>query len=143
MIIKVLFKFQMGKNLVFHNKTKHIDVQYHFVRNLVQQGVLEIMYCDTKEQDANIFTKALPKHKFYKFKDDLGISPDDHYGGEMFFFHDDWEIYIRKKGAVEARKVYIQKSPEEQQHFDAHRYFLSYLPLDIPCLLQEIIHYKT
>ena len=41
---------------------------------LVQQGVLEIMYCITKEQVANIFMKVLPKDKFYKFKDDDEIS---------------------------------------------------------------------
>jgi hypothetical protein len=74
---------QMTKNPFFHKKTKHIDIQYHFVRDLVQQGVLEIMYCSTEEQVADIFTKALPKDKFYKFRDDLGIFPNDHYGGEM------------------------------------------------------------
>jgi hypothetical protein len=73
----------MTKNSFFHNKTKHIDMQYHFVRNSVQQGVLEIMYCNIEEQVANIFIKALPKDKFYKFEDDLEISPNDNYGGEM------------------------------------------------------------
>jgi len=41
------------------------------------------MYCRTKEHVADIFTKSLPKEKFYKFRDDLGIFPNDHYGGEM------------------------------------------------------------
>jgi hypothetical protein len=41
------------------------------------------MYCRTKEQVADIFTKALSKEKFCKFRDDLGIFPNDHYGGEM------------------------------------------------------------
>jgi len=39
---------QMTKNLVFH-KTKHIDIQYHFVRDLVQQKVIKIEYCRTNE----------------------------------------------------------------------------------------------
>jgi len=39
------------------------------------------MYFRTKDQVANIFTKALPKEKFCKFRDDLGIFPNDHYGG--------------------------------------------------------------
>lgn len=55
----------MAKNHVFHNKTKHIDIQCHFLQDLVQQGLLEIAYCNTKEQVANTFTKALPKDKLY------------------------------------------------------------------------------
>jgi hypothetical protein len=74
---------QMTNNPVLHKKTKHIDIQYHFVRDLVQQGVVEISYCRTDEQVLDIFTKALSKEKFYKFRDDLGIFPNDHYGGEM------------------------------------------------------------
>jgi hypothetical protein len=72
---------QMTKNPVFHKKTNRIDIQYHFVRDLVQQGVIEIMYCRTKEQIADIFTKALRKGKICKFRDDFGIFPNDHYGG--------------------------------------------------------------
>jgi hypothetical protein len=50
---------------------------------LVQQGVLEIMHYNIKEQVVDIFIKALPKDKFYKFIDDLGIYSSDHYKGEM------------------------------------------------------------
>jgi hypothetical protein len=75
---------QMNKNPFFHKKTKHIDIQYHFVQNLVQQGLIEIIYCRTEDQVADIFIKTISKEKFYKFRDDLGIFPNDHYGGEMF-----------------------------------------------------------
>jgi hypothetical protein len=70
---------QMTKNSIFHKKSKHIDIQYHFV----QQGVIEIMYCRIKYRVANIFTKALSTKKFCKFRNDLGIFPNDHYWGEM------------------------------------------------------------
>jgi hypothetical protein len=73
----------MTENPVFHKKTNHIDIHYHFVRDLVQQGVIEIMYCRTKYWVVDIFTKALSKKKFFKFIDDLGIFPNDNYGGEM------------------------------------------------------------
>jgi len=45
--------------------------------------VIEIEYYKTDEQVVDIFTKALSKEKFYKFIDDLGTFPNDHYGGEM------------------------------------------------------------
>jgi hypothetical protein len=74
---------QMTNNLFFHKKTKHIDIQYHFVHDLVQQCVIKIMYYRTEEHVVDIFTKALPKEKLCKFIDDLEIFPNNHYGGEM------------------------------------------------------------
>ena len=73
----------MTKNPVFHKNTKHIDIQYHFVRDLVQQGVVEINYYRIDEHVADIFTKALSKEKFCKSRGDLGIFPNDYYGEEM------------------------------------------------------------
>ena len=52
----------MTKNLIFHKKTKHIDIQYHFVQDLVQQGVIKIEYSRTDEHIDDIFTKALRKN---------------------------------------------------------------------------------
>lgn len=74
---------KMTKNLFFHKRTKHIDIQYHFMWDLVQQGVIKILYCRTKYQVVDIFTKAPPKKTFYKIRDDLVTSPNHHYGAEM------------------------------------------------------------
>lgn len=52
---------QMTKNPVFYKKTKHIDIQYHFVRDLVQHGVVEIEYYRTDKHVADIFTNALSR----------------------------------------------------------------------------------
>jgi hypothetical protein len=41
------------------------------------------MYCRTKDQVEDIFTKELSKENLCKFRYDLGIFPNDHYGGEM------------------------------------------------------------
>ena len=73
----------MTKISIFHKKTKHIDIQYHFVQDLVQEGVIKIIYKRIDDQIVDIFTKALSKEKSCKFRDDLGIFPNDHYGGEM------------------------------------------------------------
>ncbi|KAM1185318.1 hypothetical protein FF1_014602 [Malus domestica] len=51
----------MSKNPVFHHKTRHINRRYHFIRDAIQDGTIELHYCSTEEQLADIFTKALPK----------------------------------------------------------------------------------
>jgi len=49
----------MTKNPAFHGRTKHIDIRYHFIRKLVSTEEIVLKNCDTSEQLANIFTKAL------------------------------------------------------------------------------------
>jgi hypothetical protein len=53
----------MSKNPEFHDRTKHIDIQYHFLRAHVSTRRVEIKYCRTEEMVADILTKALPKAK--------------------------------------------------------------------------------
>jgi hypothetical protein len=48
-------------NNKFHACTKHINIQYHYVRSLVQSGLLDLQYCPTEDNIADIFTKALPR----------------------------------------------------------------------------------
>ena len=57
---------KLVKNAVFHNRTKHINVRYHFVREITEKGVINLKYCNTQEIVADIFTKGLAstKHDF-------------------------------------------------------------------------------
>ena len=57
---------KLDKNLVFHECTKHIDVQCHFIKQLVEDGYIELQYCLTKDQTTNIFTKSLGAEKYVK-----------------------------------------------------------------------------
>ncbi|GJS99873.1 hypothetical protein Tco_0821043 [Tanacetum coccineum] len=51
-------------NLVQHSKTKHIDIRYHFIKEHVERGTVEIYFVGTEYQLADLFTKALPKERF-------------------------------------------------------------------------------
>ena len=61
------------KNPEFHERTKHIDIKYHYVRNAYKDGVMDVEYINTDEQIADIFTKALSKPKFEYFVHMLGL----------------------------------------------------------------------
>jgi hypothetical protein len=64
---------KLYRNPVFHDRSKHIDIRYHFIRDCVQRGVVKLDYIQTDEQMADIFTKALSRQKFEKFRDQMGL----------------------------------------------------------------------
>ena len=64
---------QLASNPVFHARTKHIEVHYHFIREKVLAGQIDMSYVQTGEQVADIFTKALPRDKFENFRFFMGV----------------------------------------------------------------------
>ena len=61
------------KNPSFHARTKHIEVQHHYIRKLVLEGKVVLKFCGTNEQDADIFTKALNQAKHMFFMEKIGM----------------------------------------------------------------------
>ncbi|GKF52225.1 hypothetical protein Tco_0148692 [Tanacetum coccineum] len=51
-------------NPVQHSKMKHIDIRYHFIKEHVEKGTVEIYFVGTEYQLADLFTKALLKERF-------------------------------------------------------------------------------
>ena len=64
---------KLSKNDVMHGRSKHIDIRYHFIRDLFNEGVIELIHCVTEEQMADIFTKALKLEVFERLRNQLGI----------------------------------------------------------------------
>ena len=64
---------QLSENLVFNDRSKHIEIRYHFIRDYVQRGAMTLQYISTDEQVANILTKSLKRGKFIHFRDKLGV----------------------------------------------------------------------
>ncbi|XP_042423573.1 uncharacterized mitochondrial protein AtMg00810-like [Zingiber officinale] len=64
---------RLAKNPIFHARTKHVEVHYHFIREKVLQEEIEMRQISTDDQVANLFTKGLSASKFKRFRDQLGI----------------------------------------------------------------------
>jgi hypothetical protein len=64
---------KLSENLVFHDRSKHIEIRYHFIRDRVLKGVVKLHYIPTDEQLVDIFTKPLVKGKFIFFRDKLRV----------------------------------------------------------------------
>jgi hypothetical protein len=54
----------LANNPVFHKRSKHIDIKYHWLREKVAEGVVTLVYVKTEEQLADIFTKGLAYPRF-------------------------------------------------------------------------------
>jgi hypothetical protein len=63
----------LSKNPIFHERSKHIDVRYHYIRECVDEGRIIIVYIATEEQLTDILTKALGRVRFLELRDRIGV----------------------------------------------------------------------
>ena len=63
----------MAENPIFHGRTKHIDLDVHFIWENIKNGDIEIRYAPTKYQVADILTKGLSKSQFQFLCNKLGL----------------------------------------------------------------------
>ena len=63
----------LSKDATFHGRTKHINVHFHFIRQTVSSGNIELLYIPTGKMVADIFTKSLACVKFEQFRADLNV----------------------------------------------------------------------
>lgn len=64
----------LAKNPVFHGRSKHIDVRFHFIRECVENGEIIVKHVNSEDQRANSLTKALGVAKFERMRSQLGVT---------------------------------------------------------------------
>ncbi|GAU15733.1 hypothetical protein TSUD_235460 [Trifolium subterraneum] len=64
---------KLSKNPILHGRCKHIDVRFHFLRDLTKDGVIGLVYCKSQDQLADAMTKPLKVDAFCKLRDSVGI----------------------------------------------------------------------
>jgi hypothetical protein len=65
---------QLSKNHVFHNRTKHVDIRHHFIREAVERGDIKVEYLPTDQMPADVLTKGLSSPKQNKCIHALGMT---------------------------------------------------------------------
>ena len=58
---------------LYHARTKHIELQHHFIREKIESKEIELIYCNTSENVADIFTKPVGKIHFEILRQKLGV----------------------------------------------------------------------
>jgi hypothetical protein len=66
---------KIAENDEFHQRTKHIDLRYHFIRGAIKDRIVQIERVDSKNNIADIFTKPLPRIQFQRLREKLRLRP--------------------------------------------------------------------
>lgn len=73
MVIDNKSTISLAKNPVLYGRSKHIDTKFHFLRNQVQNEVLEVVHCNTPKQLAYVLTKVVKTEHFIHIRDVIGV----------------------------------------------------------------------
>ena len=64
---------KLSENPVFHDKSKHIEIKYHYIKDMVQRGAVKLLYVATEEQIVDVLMKPLARLKFEYFRERLDV----------------------------------------------------------------------
>lgn len=64
---------KLAENPIFHNRSKHIDLRFHFIREAIHEKLVNVKYLNTNSMLANILTKALTGLKLRQLMSDMGL----------------------------------------------------------------------
>ena len=104
----------MTDNSVFHDKSKHIEIWYFYIRDMVQKGAIKHNYVSTDEQVADVLTNPLSWVKFEYFHDKLGVVQKDFPCKEEQWWDYRWWRYGPSSKRRNKSKIWTLLEKEEQ-----------------------------
>ena len=63
----------LAKNPIFHEKTKHIEVKYHFIREMLEDKLMKLVKVYINDNHADLLTKSLPLERFANYRALMGV----------------------------------------------------------------------
>jgi hypothetical protein len=75
----------IANNPIHHQRVKHLDVKAHFLRDHIEKGDVELVYCPTEDQIADLLTKALPASQHWKLLSLMGMRSESDLDGTAPF----------------------------------------------------------
>lgn len=66
-------RIKLLENSTFHERSKYIEIKYHFIKDMVLRGVVRLQHISTAEQVVDILTNMLPNTNFLFFREELGL----------------------------------------------------------------------
>lgn len=78
LLVDNVSSINLAKNPIAHERSKHIEMRFHYLRDLVSSGQLCLSYCRSEEQVANLLTKAVTNDVFKRLVVRLGMKNIEH-----------------------------------------------------------------
>ena len=66
----------LAANPTNHDRSKHIDIEYHFLREYIEEGFIKLCPIDSKDNPADLFTKAVNRHTFHSLIESVYQLPE-------------------------------------------------------------------
>jgi hypothetical protein len=73
LLVDNMYAIQLCKNPVFHDRSKHIEVRYHYIRGCIEDATVTVEFVGTDDQLADIFTKALGRVRFQRICEKIKV----------------------------------------------------------------------
>nr|GEW45764.1 hypothetical protein [Tanacetum cinerariifolium] len=113
-----LFNFLVSKGFskVQHSRTKHIDVRYHFIKEKVKKGIVELFFVGTEYQLADLFTKALTEERFKYLVRRLGMPTKIELTLEQSQQGVSYDVLVSIEGVEEIKKKCMDKGHKDRTY---------------------------